>query len=118
LWPGDRPAPIRPLAQAAFLAAVDGDSLVTVRPGLHWRLEPAGDDRVVLRTFDRTLTMPAGCAPALRWLLSGRPRRARDVPGLDGVEDALVLVRRLLREAVLVPAQFRDLGELRTDTGA
>jgi bifunctional lysine-specific demethylase and histidyl-hydroxylase NO66 len=106
-WPGDRPAPIRPLAQAAFLAGLSGGSVVTVRPGLHWLLEPAGD-RLVLRTFDRTLTMPAGCEPALRWLLSGRPARVRDVPGLDGVEDALVLVRRLLREAVLIPAAISE----------
>jgi hypothetical protein len=76
--------------------------VVTVRPGLRWRLTPIGDDRVELRTFDRTLTMPAGCTPALRWLLGGGPRRVGDAPGLDGPADALVLVRRLLREAVLV----------------
>jgi hypothetical protein len=104
LWPSDRPAPIRPLAQAAFLSALDADSVVTVRPGLRWRLVPAGHDRVELRTFDRTLTMPAGCAPALRWLLSGKPRRVGDAPGFDEPADALVLARRLLREAVLVAA--------------
>jgi lysine-specific demethylase/histidyl-hydroxylase NO66 len=103
-WPGDRPAPLRPLAQAAFLAGLDGDSLVTVRPGLRWRLEPAGTDRVTLRTFDRTLTMPAGCTPALEWLLAGPARRVAETPALDEVDDALVLARRLLREAVLVPA--------------
>jgi len=103
-WPGDRPAPLRPLAQAAYLADLDGDSMVTVRPGLHWRLEPAGDDRVTLHLFDgRSLTMPAGCVPALEWLLSGATRRVADVPGLDTVEDAQVLVKRLLREAVLTP---------------
>jgi ribosomal protein L16 Arg81 hydroxylase len=102
IWPADRPAPIRPLTQAAFRSALSADSLVTLRPGLHWRLVPAGD-RVALEVFDRTLTMPAGCAGALRWLLSGQSRRVGDVPGLDGGEDALVLVRRLLREAVLVP---------------
>jgi bifunctional lysine-specific demethylase and histidyl-hydroxylase NO66 len=103
-WPADRPAPIRPLAQAAFLSTMDEDSMVTVRPGLHWRLAPDGDDRVALQTFDRTLTMPAGCEPALRWLLSGKPRRVGDAPGLDDPADALVLARRLLREAVLVAA--------------
>ena len=103
-WPADRPAPIRPLVQAAFLSTLDEDSVVTVRPGLHWRLAPDGDDRVALQTFDRTLTMPAGCEPALRWLLSGKPRRVGDAPGLDDPADALVLARRLLREAVLVPA--------------
>jgi lysine-specific demethylase/histidyl-hydroxylase NO66 len=102
-WKADRPAPLRPLAQAAFADRLDGGSLVMVRPGLHWRLEPAPAGRVVLRTFDRTLTMPAGCAEALSWLLSGDVRRVREVPGFE-LPDALVLVRRLLREAVLVPA--------------
>jgi hypothetical protein len=102
-WPADRPAPLRPVAQAAFLASLSGASRVTVRPGLHWRLEPAAPDRVQLRTFDRTLTMPAGCAPALSWLLDGSVRRVADIPDFD-VEDALVLVGRLLAEAVVVPA--------------
>jgi hypothetical protein len=101
-WPADRPAPIAPLTQAAFLATLDLDSVVTARSGLRRRVEVIGD-RVRLRTFDRTLTMPRWCAPALSRLLSGSACRVGDVPGLDG-EDALVLVRRLLREAVLVPA--------------
>ncbi|GIJ61557.1 cupin domain-containing protein [Virgisporangium aurantiacum] len=103
-WPGDRPAPLRPLAQAAFRAGLDRDSLVTARPGLRWRLEHDDPRTVTLRTFDRTLTMPAGCAPALEWLLAGPVRRVADTPGLDEVDDALVLARRLLKEAVLVPA--------------
>jgi hypothetical protein len=108
-WPGDRPAPLRPLAQAAFAAGLDGDSLVTVRPGLHWRLEHDGPATVTLRTFDdRTLTMPSGCVPALEWLLAGPVRRVADTPGLDEVADALVLTRRLLREAVLVPAGLQQ----------
>jgi len=102
-WPGDRPAPLRPLAQAAFLAGLDGDSLVTVRPGLRWRLSSDQPGRVTLRTFDRTLTMPDGCTPALGWLLDGATHRVADTPGLDEVDDALVLTRRLVREAVLVP---------------
>jgi len=101
-WAADRPAPIRPLAQAAFLSTLDADSVVTVRPGLHWRLLPIAGDRVELQAFDRTLTMPAGCAPALRWLLGGKPRRIGDAPGFDEPVDALVLARRLVREAILV----------------
>jgi hypothetical protein len=37
-------------------------------------------------------------------LLSGDPVRVGDLPGLDGDGSRLVLVRRLLREAVLIPA--------------
>lgn len=79
---------------------------MTLRPGLKWRLTPEGDDRIALHTFDRTVTMPGECALALRALLDGGVTRVGDLPGLDTDEDRLVLARRLLREAILVP----DLG--------
>ncbi|MFG1804083.1 cupin domain-containing protein [Micromonospora carbonacea] len=104
-WPAARPAPIRPLAQAAALAAVDADTRLAARPGLRWRLDPAGDDRVALRVFDRVLTLPAGCGPALRALLTGAVSRVGDLPGLDDDADRVVLARRLLREAIAVPAE-------------
>ncbi|MFF3852503.1 cupin domain-containing protein [Micromonospora sp. NPDC002575] len=103
-WPAARPAPIRPLAQAAALAAVDADTRLAPRPGLRWRLDPTGDDKVALRLFDRVLTLPAGCAPALRALLTGAVSRVGDLPGLDDDADRVVLARRLLREAIAVPA--------------
>nr|WP_232534304.1 cupin domain-containing protein [Plantactinospora sp. KBS50] len=103
-WPAGRPAPIRPMAQAAVAAAVAADSRVAVRRGLPWRLVPGAPGRIVLRLFDRTLDLPEGCADALRTVLSGTAVRVGDLPGLDGDADRLVLVRRLLREAVLVPA--------------
>lgn len=104
VWPAARPAPIRPLAQAEAIAALRPDDRVAVREGLRWRLAPEGADKIALHAFDRTLTMPAGCVPALRVLLEGGVTRVGDLPGLDTDEDRLVLVRRLLREAVLVPA--------------
>ncbi|WP_460848506.1 cupin domain-containing protein [Phytohabitans suffuscus] len=103
LWPAARPAPLRPLAQAAAIAGLSPDDRVTVRAGLRWRLAPGGDDRVALHVFDRTLTLPAGCVPALRVLLTGRATRVGDLPGLDTDDDRLVLARRLLREAILTP---------------
>jgi hypothetical protein len=103
VWPATRPAPIRPLAQADAIAAVDRDARITVRPGLRWTLSPAGDDRVALRAFDRELSFPGFCEPALRALLTGRVTRVGDLPGLDS-DDAVVLARRLLKEAVAVPA--------------
>ena len=104
VWPAARPAPIRPLAQATALATLGPDDLVQVRPGLRWRITPDGADQVALRVFDRTLTLPGGCAPALRALLNGGVTRIGDLPGLDTDEDRLVLARRLLREAILIPA--------------
>ncbi|BCB75491.1 cupin domain-containing protein [Phytohabitans flavus] len=104
VWPAARPAPIRPLAQADAIAALGPDDRVTVREGLRWRLTAEGDDRVALHTFDRTLTLPSGCALALRALLDGGVTRVGDLPGLETDEDRLVLARRLLREAILTPA--------------
>ncbi|SCG49251.1 Cupin superfamily protein [Micromonospora echinaurantiaca] len=102
-WSAARPAPIRPLAQAAALAALDADSRLAPRAGLRWQLAPRGD-QVALRLFDRTITLPGQCAPAVRALLTGMVSRVGDLPGLDDDADRLVLARRLLREAVLVPA--------------
>ncbi|WP_431975748.1 cupin domain-containing protein [Micromonospora haikouensis] len=104
-WPAARPAPIRPLAQAAALAAVDADTRLAPRPALRWRLDPTGDGKVALRLFDRVLTLPAGCEPALRALLTGAVARVGDLPGLDDDADRVVLARRLLREAIAVPAE-------------
>ncbi|GGM29386.1 cupin domain-containing protein [Micromonospora yangpuensis] len=103
LWPASRPAPIRPLAQAAALGALTVDSAVTVRPGLRWQLTDQDAGRFTLRLVDRTLTLPAACAPAVRALLTGAATRVGDLPGLDDA-DRLVLTRRLLREAIAVPA--------------
>nr|WP_281905115.1 cupin domain-containing protein [Phytohabitans aurantiacus] len=102
-WPAARPAPIRPLRQAAAIDALDLDTRVAPRPGLRWQLMPEGADRVSLRVFDRTLSLPGQCAIAVRALLSGGVSRVGDLPGLD-TEDRLVLARRLLRESILIPA--------------
>ncbi|MET7470883.1 cupin domain-containing protein [Micromonospora sp. NPDC005222] len=104
VWPASRPAPIRPLAQAEALARLTPDSEVTVRGGLRWQLAPAADGRITLRVPDRTLTLPGTCEAALRALLSGEVTRVGDLPGLDDDADRLTLTRRLLKEAVLVPA--------------
>ncbi|MCM0679142.1 cupin, partial [Micromonospora phytophila] len=103
-WPAARPAPIRPLAQAAALAALDADTRPAPRPGLRWQLTGQGADRVALRLFDRTLTLPAQCEPAVRALLTAEAVRVGDLPGLDDDADRVTLARRLLREAVAVPA--------------
>ncbi|MET8265634.1 cupin domain-containing protein [Micromonospora arida] len=103
-WPAARPAPIRPLAQADALATLDADSRVALRPGLRWQLVPHDSDTVALRLFDRTITLPASCEPAARALLTGTVTRVGDLPGLPDDADRVTLTRRLLREAVLVPA--------------
>jgi ribosomal protein L16 Arg81 hydroxylase len=102
-WAAARPAPLRPLAQAAFVAALTPDDRIAPRAALSWRLDPDGADRVTLRLFDRSVSFPVGCAPGLRAFLTGSVTRVGDLPGLDTDDDRLVLARRLLREAVAVP---------------
>jgi len=102
-WPATRPAPIRPLAQAAALDALSVDDRVAARAGLRWRLAEAPSGRVRLELVDRTVELPGFCRPAVEALLGGAPVRVGDLPGL-AAQDALVLARRLLREAVVVPA--------------
>jgi hypothetical protein len=58
---------------------------------------------VALELPDRTLTVPSYCEPAVRALLAGPQIRVGDLPDLDDA-DRLTLARRLLREAVAVPA--------------
>jgi len=103
-WPASRPAPIRPLAQAAAVDTLDATARIALRDGLRCRLRGDGEERVELLTFDRTISFPAQCAPALRTLLEARPVQVAQLPGLDDDADRLVLARRLLREAIAVPA--------------
>jgi hypothetical protein len=95
-----RPAPVRPLAS---LAAADDAGTATVRwrHGLVATVEDSGH-RVVLRLPDRTMSFPSSCAEAVEALHRGLITDAGSLPGLDHA-DATVLIRRLLREAVVVP---------------
>jgi hypothetical protein len=92
---------VRPLAT---LEAADraGSASVQWRRGLDAAVEPAGD-RVTLRLPDKTIDLPAVCAPALHHLRTGDGVTADTLAGLD-TADATVLIRRLLREGVVVPA--------------
>jgi hypothetical protein len=107
VWPQSRPEPIAPLAQAAAVAGLDQATRVRLRAHLRHTLgtgERAEGDQVVLQLPDRRLTLPAATEPALKALLTGEPTAVGELPGLDP-EDRIVLVRRLLREAILVPEQ-------------
>jgi hypothetical protein len=102
-WPASRPAPVGPLAQLDFADRLGPDSRVAVRDGLRWRITADSPEHVVLRLTGRTLRFPAYCGPALRTVLGGGVHRVGDLP-LDDDPDRLVLARRLLREALVVPA--------------
>lgn len=94
-----RPVAVPPLATLDAAAAA-GTTRVRWRRGLLATLEDA-EGRVRLRLPDRTMSFPGLCAPALRALQSGTTVDAATLPGLDA-HDGTVLLRRLLREAVVV----------------
>jgi lysine-specific demethylase/histidyl-hydroxylase NO66 len=94
------PEPVSVLATAAAVRGLEAATPVRPRTGLRTRLERDGE-QVVLSLPGRTVHLPAFTGPALRRLLEA-PCTPGDLPGLDQ-ESALVLVRRMLREGVVVP---------------
>ncbi|QJY44525.1 cupin [Pseudonocardia broussonetiae] len=102
VWTGNRPEPVRPVAGAAFADGLAPGDAVRLRTGLGHRIVERGD-RVVLELADRNVDLPGSTAPALRAVLDGTTRAVGSLPDMDEA-DQVVLVRRLLREGVLVPA--------------
>lgn len=100
VWQGNRPSPISPLAQVAAAQSVAEGMRVRVRPGLRFRIETAGD-RVRVELPGDQLSLPVSTAPTLTVLLAGEPCVVGEIAGLP-VADQIVLVRRLLREGILV----------------
>ncbi|KQU07763.1 cupin [Rhodococcus sp. Leaf7] len=96
-----RPAPVRPLATIGSMAALSANSVVGWRPGLHARIVDA-DDAVTVTTRTKSVRLPAVCASAVHQLHSGKDCVVGELSGLD-TDDALVVVRRLLREGIVVP---------------
>ena len=94
-----RPVAVRPLATVDAIAALTPDTAVRWRRGLIGALR-LDADRVELRLPDKTIRFPAQCGPALEAVRGGRVVTAASLPGLDAA-DGLVVLRRLLREAVL-----------------
>lgn len=102
-----RPVAVAPLATIDALRAADS-TRVRWRRGL-WATVVEADGRVRLRLPDGTMSFPAFCRAALEALLSGTVVDANTLPGLDA-HDGTVLLRRLLREAVVavVPVDGTD----------
>jgi ribosomal protein L16 Arg81 hydroxylase len=97
-----RPVAVRPLATLDAMNTA-GTLKVRWRHGLIGTLHPLGA-KIKLRLPDKTITFPESCATALEALQHGLVADAETLPGLDHA-DAQVLIRRLLREAVVVAAQ-------------
>jgi hypothetical protein len=95
-----RCAPVRPLASLEAASAADSIT-VQWRHGLDAGIERSAD-HIVMRLPDKEMSFPRSCGPALYALRSGVIADADSLAGLDS-SDATVLIRRLLREAVVVP---------------
>ncbi len=95
-----RPERVRPLAALDALADLGARTSVGLRDGLPARIEDV-DGQVAVIVPGKRITLPAEARPALELALSGSPVRVGDLPELDA-DSARVVVRRLLREAVLV----------------
>lgn len=96
-----RPVAVRPLASLAA-AEQAATTAVRWRHGLIATIRRQ-DGRVRIILSDRTISLPDECAAAIAALHAGLVADARALPGLDAA-DGEVVVRRLLREAVVVPA--------------
>ena len=94
-----RPVAVRPLATVEAIASLTPDTAVRWRRGLLGSL-CIDADGVELRLADRTIRFPAQCGAALARLQQGDAVTAGALPGLDP-DDGLVVLRRLLREAVV-----------------
>ncbi len=95
-----RPVAVAPLATLEAIDNLTADTAVRWRHGLHATSHRCGE-RVELRLPDRTVSFPAVCADALAQIQRGDTVSARTLPGLDAA-DGEVVIRRLLREAVVM----------------
>jgi len=100
--------PVGPLAQDATARALAADTPLRRRRGLRVRLEASGAERVELVLPDRRVSFPAWVRPALEHVVGEAGQTSASLvaaaaPALDE-GDALVLLRRLVREHVLLPA--------------
>ncbi|MDX1659514.1 MAG: cupin domain-containing protein [Nitriliruptorales bacterium] len=105
-WRSRQPPLAGQLRQLLELDAVGADTVVRRRQHVVARLR--ADDDVELLLGDRTVRLPLVTADAVRDLLSGRRLRVGDIDTTLALESRLVLVRRLIREGVLVAEPAAD----------
>jgi len=98
-----RPQPVAPLAQLGALESVTAETPLIVRPDLRSELRRTGD-KVTLAFLGTGVTWPGYCGDALAHVVTGSAFTAGELPGLSD-EDQLTLVRRLLREGIVVPIE-------------
>lgn len=103
VWRGGRLEPVRPVAAASFARDLQPGDSVRLRFGLAHRVSRTEPDGAVLLDLpDRRITLPAATAAAVGALLTREVCVVGELPDLDKA-DQVVLVRRLIREGVVVP---------------
>ncbi|MFO0601886.1 MAG: cupin domain-containing protein [Polyangiales bacterium] len=85
------------------LGAIADDTALTTRPAVLYRLHEAGDE-VVLQVYGSRIRFPAHVREALAWLMEQPRFTPADLPGTLDAPGRLILVRRLVREGVLMRA--------------
>jgi ribosomal protein L16 Arg81 hydroxylase len=89
------------MAQLATLGQLRPESVVGLRPGVIFRLRN-GRETLSLDCYGRTLSFPAYTGEAVRYALSHPKFAVRDLPGNLDEASKLLLVRRLIREGLVV----------------
>ncbi|MGW0455694.1 cupin domain-containing protein [Gordonia sputi] len=95
-----RPVAVRPLATLDAVNSLSEHTTVSRRHGLVVEVRRALQ-RTEIHLPDRTISFPDYCTEALEAAISGATVTAGELPGID-TADGLVLIRRLLREGVVV----------------
>lgn len=83
------------------LGDIDVQTTVALRPGTIWRTT-IEEDRLLLTAGDRRIDLPADVEAAVERLLDGDEHRIAQLADLLDDESCLVLVRRLVRDGLLV----------------
>ena len=100
-WSGEAPLLDGQLPQLLAVDDVGDDTVVERRPFNACRLA-VEDGRLTVTLGDRQLRMPAHAEPAVRHLMGGEPVRLGDLAGDLDADGRKVLVRRLVREGLLL----------------
>ncbi|MFP7762332.1 cupin domain-containing protein [Marisediminicola sp. LYQ85] len=95
-----RAEPLAPLATIEALGALGPDTVVSWRRGATASTRRDGEV-ITIRWGDSTVSLPVEAADAVEALATGADHTVGSLPGLDEAS-ALVVVRRLVREGILV----------------
>jgi bifunctional lysine-specific demethylase and histidyl-hydroxylase NO66 len=103
VWPQTRPEPVGPLAVADAAARLGKGWRVRARLGVRAHVR-TGRGWVEADLGDRVVTLPVGSADLVRTLFRGGVVVVGELPELT-VDEQVELVRRMLREGLVVPVE-------------